>query len=56
MENDRHLRQESYVKDFRPLALGKMHLEKGVGKLVIKATDIPGSQVMDLRLLMFERI
>jgi hypothetical protein len=56
MEHDRHIRQESYVKDFKPLSLGRMHLEKGVGKLVIKATTIPGSQVMDLRLLMFERI
>ena len=56
MEHDRHPRQESYVKDFKPLHLGIIHLDKGPGSLVIKATNVPGSQVMDLRLLMLERV
>ena len=31
-ENDRIPRQESYVKDFKPLKLGKMQLEQGTGR------------------------
>lgn len=56
MENDRDLRQESYVKDFKPLKIGTIYLEKGKGNLVLKALEIPGSQVMDFRLLMLKRI
>lgn len=40
---------ESYVKDFRPLRLGVFGLEKGRGKLALRALDIPGKQVMDVR-------
>jgi hypothetical protein len=40
---------ESYVKDFRPLRLGVLSLMKGRGELVLRALDIPGKQVMDLR-------
>ena len=56
MENDRILRTQSYVKDFRPLSMGKIHLTKGRGVLRLKATEIRGSQAMDFRLLMFKRI
>ncbi|MCA1759852.1 MAG: arylsulfatase [Bacteroidales bacterium] len=56
MENDRDPRQESYVKDFKPLKIGTIYLEKGKGNLVLKALNIPGSQVMDFRLLMLKRI
>ncbi|MDH5397434.1 MAG: arylsulfatase [Cyclobacteriaceae bacterium] len=55
MEDDRDERIESYVKDFRPLKVGKIHLEKGKGRLLLKALEIPGNQVMDIRLLMFNR-
>ena len=40
---------ESYVKDFRPLRLGVFRLEKGRGDLTLRALDIPGKQVMDVR-------
>ncbi len=40
---------ESKMKEFRPLALGTIHLEKGRGQLTIRATEIPGKSVMDLR-------
>jgi arylsulfatase A-like enzyme len=50
-EHDRVPRGESYVKDFRPLKLGIIHLEKGRGDLKLRATEIPGLQVMDFRLL-----
>ena len=56
MENDRVERTESYVKDFKALNLGVVHLEKGEGQLTLQALTIPGSTVMDFRLLMFERV
>ena len=36
--------------------VGTIHLEKGEGFLTLKALEIPGSQVMDFRLLMLKRI
>ena len=56
MENDRDPRIESYVKDFKPLAVGTIHLEKGIHTLTLKVLEIPGSQVMDFRLLMLKKI
>lgn len=56
-KEDRFLRKgESYVKDFKPLDLGVIHLEKGPGVLELKALNIPGEQVMEVRLLMFHRV
>lgn len=46
---------ESDVKYFKTLKLGTIHLEKGKGELTLRALDIPGSQVMDFRLLMLTR-
>jgi arylsulfatase A-like enzyme len=40
---------ESYVKDFRPLSLGVADLKPGRGTLTLRATDIPGKGVMDVR-------
>lgn len=54
-EHDRVPRRESYVKDFRPLKLGTIHLDPGRGELTLRATEIPGSQVADFRLLMLTR-
>jgi arylsulfatase A-like enzyme len=42
-------RGESYVKDFRPLPLGEMTLEKGRGQLALQAVRVTGKQVMDVR-------
>ncbi|MFO7670316.1 MAG: arylsulfatase [Bacteroidales bacterium] len=57
MENDRTgQRGESYVKDFKPLNLGIIHLDQGPGKLTIRALEVPGRTVMDLRLLVFEKM
>lgn len=56
MENDRDMRIESYVKEFKPLKMGTVQLEKGKGLLTLKALSIPGSQVMDFRLLMLKRM
>ncbi len=43
---------ESYVKDFRPLRLGTFRLQKGRGELALRALDVPGKQVMDVRAVM----
>ncbi|MFO7974989.1 MAG: N-acetylgalactosamine 6-sulfate sulfatase, partial [Candidatus Hydrogenedentota bacterium] len=55
-EHDRVERKESYVKNFKPLHLGQIRLEKGRGELALRALDIPGSQVMDFRLIMLQRL
>ena len=55
-EHDRVERQESYVKDFQPMTLGIVRLEKGTGTLTLKATKLAGSQAMDFRLLMLKRV
>ncbi len=56
MKNNRVKGTESYVKDFKPLKLGTLHLKKGKGTLELKALEMPGSQVMDFRLLMFKNV
>ncbi len=55
MEHDRVERVESYVKDFRPMTLGTIHLEKGADTLTLKALEKPGTQVMEFRLMMLRR-
>ena len=55
MENDRVPRTESYVKAFKPLDAGSIYLKKGKGTLTLKALQIPGSQVMDFRMIMIHR-
>ena len=40
---------ESPMKEFRPLSLGTIRLAKGRGPLVLRAVDIPGQSVMDVR-------
>jgi hypothetical protein len=39
------------LKDFHPLALGTVKLEAGRGMLTLRATQVPGKQVMDMRLV-----
>jgi arylsulfatase A-like enzyme len=40
---------ESYVKEFRPLVLGLMELPAGRGLLTLRAVEIPGEHVADVR-------
>lgn len=42
---------ESLMKEFRPLHVGTMRLEKGRGLLTLRALEIPHQQVMDVRLV-----
>ncbi|MES2695913.1 MAG: arylsulfatase [Verrucomicrobiota bacterium] len=40
---------ESQMKEFRPLTLGTIQLTKGRGPLTLRALEIPGASVMDVR-------
>ncbi len=40
---------ESQMKEFRTLKLGEVKLTKGVGPMTLKALEIPGKSVMDVR-------
>lgn len=53
---DRVERGEGYVKEFGPLKLGRIRLNAGPGTLTLKATDIPGSQAMEMRLVLLTRV
>jgi arylsulfatase A-like enzyme len=53
--DDRVPRGESYVKDFRRLRLGLIPLRQGRGKMILRATRIPGKQVADVRYLELSR-
>lgn len=55
-EQDRLPRQESYVKEFRPMKLGTIQMKRGRALLQLKATKVTGKQVMDFRLMMLRRI
>ena len=55
-EHDRVRRGESYVKDFKPMNVGTIRLERGRGQLTLRALSIPGSQAMELQMLMLTRV
>jgi hypothetical protein len=46
---------ESYVKDFKPMSVGTILLEKGRGDFSLRASDVPGKQVMDVRLIQLKK-
>jgi arylsulfatase A-like enzyme len=49
-EHDRYPRNgESLVKDFKPMKLGEMPLSKGHGLLTLRATQMTGKEVMEVR-------
>lgn len=50
-QKDRVPRDNGPMKEFCPLTLGRIHLEKGRGPLTLRATHIAGRQVMDVRLI-----
>ncbi|MCO6455865.1 MAG: sulfatase-like hydrolase/transferase [Pirellulaceae bacterium] len=43
---------ESYVKDFKPLPMGTIALERGRGQLTLRALEMPGPGAVDVRQLM----
>jgi arylsulfatase A-like enzyme len=51
-EHDRADRgSESFVKDFKPLRLGEIDLAAGRGGLTLRATEKPGPEVVEVRLI-----
>lgn len=56
MENDRVPRIESYIKDFKPVSMGIMKLKSGKGQLTLRASKITGEEVIDFRLLLFNKL
>ena len=46
---DRSPRDESFVKDFKPMNMGLLRLDAGTDKLILSASDIPGSSVGEVR-------
>ena len=53
---DRVVRMEGYVKRWKSMTLGTIHLEPGRGKLTLNARVIAGDTVGEMRLLMFRRL
>jgi arylsulfatase A-like enzyme len=47
---------ESLVKEFKPLRLGVIELPRGRGLLMLRALEVPGKQVMDVRSLVLTRL
>ncbi|MFZ4765269.1 MAG: N-acetylgalactosamine 6-sulfate sulfatase, partial [Roseimicrobium sp.] len=55
-ENDRADRAaESYVKDFKPLHLGTIELEKTRGPLTLRALRIPGKAAIEVRYVVIQK-
>ena len=57
MESDRtpNRGNESYVKDWKTMTVGRIILEKGHGELALRALEIPGKEVMDVRLIVLNK-
>lgn len=53
--DDIYPRMEGYVKSFKRKSVGTIHLEAGTDLLTLQASQIPGSQVMDFRLLLLRK-
>ncbi len=53
---DRFPREESYVKDFRPISLGTLELLEGPQVLTLKALAITGDFAPDIRLLVLKSL
>ncbi|MCA9232005.1 MAG: arylsulfatase [Planctomycetales bacterium] len=52
---DRVPRDESYVKDFGVMKLGRIELAKGQGPLTLQAQEVANQNVMDFRLLVLTK-
>ncbi len=55
-KDDIYPRGEGYVKEFKRVKMGNIHLDKGIGALKLQALEIPGAQVMDFRLLLLKKL
>lgn len=55
-KENRIYKRESFVKDFKPMSLGVIELFAGRGEMTLRATEIPGGQVIEFRRLMLRRV
>ena len=53
---DRAPRGEVFEKQWTPLTLGEVSLEKGCAKLTVTAPEIPGAHAMDLKSVEVRRV
>ncbi|SFA97314.1 arylsulfatase [Algoriphagus aquimarinus] len=56
VEYDRSPRDESYEKDYKPLEIGIIQLDKGHHPLTMKASEIKGSEFIEVRMLVLEKM
>ena len=54
--HDRAPRAGELEKPWATLELGKMELKRGISKLVLATEKMPGTQVMEVRKVILERI
>ena len=55
-EDDRTPRIEGYVKRWKPMRLGVIDLQSGPQTFTLQATDVPGDEVCQMRLLMLRKV
>ncbi|MDZ4685389.1 MAG: arylsulfatase [Planctomycetaceae bacterium] len=56
-EHDRASRgSESFVKDFKPWTMGRLELPAGRGTLSLRALEVPGREVMEVRQVQLNRL
>ena len=55
-ELDKFPRSEAPTKNFQPVKMGTIELQKGTGQLQLRTTQMPGKSSIDFRLLMFRRV
>ncbi|MDG2223485.1 MAG: arylsulfatase [Rubripirellula sp.] len=56
MQDDRFKRAEGYVKDWKPMKLGVIKLQPGPATLTLRASKMTGTEVGDMRLLLFRKL
>lgn len=56
LNEDRVPRQESHLKDFRPLSLGRVRLQRGSASLRLRALEVVGTEVGEVYQLTLRRI
>jgi hypothetical protein len=56
MEHDKVERDESYVKDFKPMKLGKLYLKKGNGRLTLSSTLLNAKDDLECNMITLRRV
>jgi hypothetical protein len=56
MEHDRVLREESYTKDFTPMKLGKIELNKAAGELKMSFSNLKKADDFEFNVITLRRI